>query len=61
MTSPFVEELHFPNSAMVFTTPSGIGAEEVADPESESPQPLKMAMEIMDAPKNAFFILFSPL
>jgi hypothetical protein len=31
------------------------------DPESESPQPPKMAMEIMDAPKNAFFILFSPL
>ena len=45
---------------MVFTTPSGIGAEEVADPESESPQPPKMTMEIMDALKNAFFILFSP-
>ena len=45
---------------MVFTTPSGMGAAAwTADSLSESPHAARIAMDTMEALKNAFFILFS--
>ena len=45
-----------PRSAVVLTTPSGIG--ETEELESESPQPEMNAMGKMESPQNALFILF---
>jgi hypothetical protein len=56
----FPAELQGPKSLMVFTTPSGMGAAAwTADSLSESPHAARIAMDTMEALKNAFFILFS--